>query len=201
MPDLSCDSLKNNLSNPARPYLWEILIAQPVVGSTQTYALRAQSTSQPERSIGAITIPYKASAGFVVPGKLSYPHDWDVTFVEGEDRYVLRNFYTWLNTIIDDRTNSGSAVSKIDIHLNMLNTDGSYALQTRLIGCWPRRMSDVALDYTNEDVMRFTVTFAYDRWEITDLANAGGIVSQVSIGINGAQNILNSVQNILNILH
>jgi hypothetical protein len=166
---MSVDSLRNNLTNPARAYLWEVVIPTPLAGETEDYLLRAQSTSLPERSFGEILIPYKQSAGIKFPGKLTYSHTWDLTFIENEDREVLTSFYEWCNQIIDDRLNTGSVTIKTDVYLHLLNTDGEVALRVRLMGCYPQRMSDAPLDYASEDPIRFTVTFSFDRWEFPDV--------------------------------
>jgi len=166
MAKMSADSLKNNITNPARSYLWEVIFPTPLKGNAETYLLRAQSTTMPERSFGSILIPYKQSAGIKYPGKLTYPHAWDITFVEGEDREMIQNFYDWCNEIINDRTNIGAVRIKTDLYLHLINTDGTVAKKINMMGCYPERMSDVNLDYASEEEMKFTITFSYDRWEI-----------------------------------
>lgn len=166
MAKMSADSLRNNITNPARSYLWEVLVPTPLQGDAETYLLRAQTTTMPERSFGEILIPYKQSAGIKFPGKLAYPHTWDITFIEGEDRKILQSFYDWCNDIIDDKTNTGSIIIKTDLYLHLLDTDGSVALKIKLTGCYPQRMSDVPLDYSAEDPIKFTITFSYDKWTI-----------------------------------
>lgn len=166
MAKMSVDSLRNNLTNPARAYLWEVIFPTPLKGDAETFLLRAQTTTFPERSFGSILIPYKQSAGIKYPGKLTYPHTWDLTFVEGEDRKILQSFYDWCNEVINDRTNTGSVVVKTDIYLHLLNTDGDVSMKVKLMGCYPERMSDVSLGYDTEAPMMFTITFSYDHWEL-----------------------------------
>ena len=67
---MGLDSLKSNLTNPARTYLWEVVIPVPIGnGDTDTYTVRAQTTEIPARSNGEITIPFKQTAGIKVAGK------------------------------------------------------------------------------------------------------------------------------------
>ena len=91
--EFSYDVLKNNLTNPQRTYLWEVLIPKPVGGgSSETFAVRAQSTEIPGASFATINIPYKQTAGVVFAGKLQYDHKWNATFIEGEDHIVYDAF-------------------------------------------------------------------------------------------------------------
>lgn len=166
MVEMNVDSLRNNITNPARAYLWEVIIPNPPEGSTETIMLRAQTTSMPERSFGSILIPFKQSAGVKFPGKVTYTHDWDVTFVEGEDREMLETFYNWMNNIVHDKFYTGSGDFKTDIYLHLINQDWTIAKKIKLVGCYPQRISDVNLPMEGEDAVMFTVTFSFDRWEL-----------------------------------
>ena len=165
MATMSQDSFAQNITNPARVYLFEVFIPGPPEGDTTTYLLRAQSASRPERSFGQIVIPFKQTPGVVYPGKDTVPHTWDVTFVEAEDRKLFTNFLNWMNRIINNRFGTGNPIFKIDIYLHELNTDGTVANKIKMMGAYPQRMGDVPLDYSREEQMMMPVTFAYDRWE------------------------------------
>ena len=168
MPQMSTDQLRNNLTNPQRTYLWDVLIPNPVGGGDpDTISLRARSKSIPEASFGQILIPYKQSAGVVYPGKLSFPHDWDCTFIEGEDHAMFDIIYDWRQSIINDRTNIGTTdvAVKSDIYLKLLKTDGEESMKIRLVGCFPRVCPSVPLSYDDESELQYPVTWSYDRWE------------------------------------
>jgi hypothetical protein len=165
MTTMSVDALKNNLTNPARVYLWEVLFPNPVAGDPETLLLRCQTTSMPGRSFGRIHIPFKQSGGIEFPGKLTYSHNWELTFQEGADREIFDAFYGWCQAVIHDKYNTGDLIIKRNILLHLIETDGSVSKKIRLIGCFPSEMRDVALDQNSEDAMKFTVVFGYDRWE------------------------------------
>lgn len=166
MTQMGVTNLKSNLTNPARVYLWEVLIPNPIGGGDyETLMLRAQSTSQPERSVGAINIPFKQSAGIVYPGKLTYPHTWDVTFVEGEDRAIFDAFYAWAQKIVHDKDNVSSGEIKTNLYLNLVDTKGDINKRIKLVGCYPQAIGAVTLDYGAEGQVALPVTFAYDSWE------------------------------------
>ena len=166
MVEMSVDSLRNNLGNPARTYLWEVIVPSPLEGSSETIMYRAQTTSIPERSFGEILVPFKQSAGIKFPGKIHYTQKWDITFVEGEDREMLVTFYDWMNDIIDDKFMIGRVDYKTDIYLHLLNTDRSVAKRIKLVGCYPERIADVQLGMEPEEKVMFTVTMSFDRWEL-----------------------------------
>ena len=168
MAEMSVDSLKANLTNPARTYLWEVLIPTvPGGGDADAVLLRAQSTNKPGKSVGAIHVPYKQSAGIQYHGKLSYTHTWDVTFIEGEDKKIFEAINAWMQKVVHDATNvgDGDAAIKSDIYLNLLTTTGEIYQSIKMIGCFPQEVGDVAMAYDDEATVMYPVTFAYDRWE------------------------------------
>lgn len=164
---MNVNSLSNNLLNPARIYLWEMIIPSPVGGDSETMLIRCQSTTMPGRSVGEILIPYKQTAGIKYPGKLAYTHTIDFTFIEGEDRDIFKGLYDWCNAIIGDKTgiSIGRTVIKTDIYINLLNTDGTTAMSIKLKGCYCQAVSDIPLSYNDEAPITFTGTFSYDSWE------------------------------------
>lgn len=168
MPQMGLDSLKANLSNPARVYLWDVIIPSPIGdGDTDTLMLRCQSTNIPGRSVGTIAVPYKQSAGIQFPGKLAYSHTWECVFIEGEDKKIHDAIYSWMQRIVHDRDNvsDGDIAIKSDIWLSLITTKGEEYMKIKLIGCYPEAVGDVAVAYDTDERINYTVTFRYDRWE------------------------------------
>lgn len=165
MAFMGVETLKNNLSNPARTYLWEVMIPNPIgTGDTDTLLIRAQSASIPGRSFGEILVPYKQSGGIKYPGKLTYDHTWEVSFIEGEDKKIFDAINSWNQQIIHDFDNIGED-QRTDIYLTLLTTKGTTFQKVKLIGCYPQAVGNVDMDYDAENPVRYTVTFSYDRWE------------------------------------
>ena len=168
MGNMGADSLANNLSNPARTYLWEVMFANPVGGGDKdVLTLRCQTTNLPGRSVGEILIPFKASPGIKVPGKLTMSHTWVSSFIEGADKKVFAALHAWQQIITHDRLNIGgpTIAIKTDIYLRLLDTKGAVYLKIRLVGCYVQAVDDVALAYTDEDTIKYSATFSYDFWE------------------------------------
>jgi len=164
MAEMSVNSLKNNLSNPARTYLWEVLFANPLGGDTETLLLRCRSTSIPGVSVGSILLPFKQTGGVKYPGKKIYSHTWACTFVEGEDREMWDAFYAWAQAIINDETGLGSFNIKTDVYLHLIDTDGTVSKKIKLVGAYIESQDDVALSYDDEKEINIAVTFSYDYW-------------------------------------
>jgi hypothetical protein len=168
-PEMSLDALKNNLTNPARPYLFEVIIPDPVGGTTELWQIRAQTASIPGKSFTEILIPFKQTAGVKFAGKEVYDHALPLTFIEGEDRATFDALYTWLQSIIHNRTGlgGGDTTIKKDIFLDLIDTDGTVSMRIKMMGCYPQDVGNVDLATADEggSGMTFTCTFSYDRWE------------------------------------
>lgn len=170
MPKMGADNLKASLSNPARVYLWEVIIPNVLGGGAdpEDLLVRCQSTNIPGRQQGQIVVPYKQTAGIVYPGKLAYGgHTWQSTFVEGEDKVIHDFVYNWQQIVVSDRDGVGNGDEnvKADILLSMVTTKGDEYMRIKLFGCYPQEIGDVALSYDTEAMIMYPVTFAFDRWE------------------------------------
>ena len=168
MANMSSDNLKNNLNNPARLYLWEVLFTNPIGGGdAESLELRCQTATLPGRSVGEILIPFKATAGIKVPGKLVMSHNWTATFVEGIDKAVFTALQAWSQTITNARTGVGGldTLIKSNIYLRLQDVEGNVFLKIKLVGCYLQAVDDVPLAFEAEGVIMFNATFSYDFWE------------------------------------
>ena len=164
MAEMSVNALKNNLTNPARDYLWEVIFASPLGGDTNTLLLRARSSIIPGRSVGNIHIPFKQTGGVEYPGKLTFSHNWTCTFVEGEDAKMWKAFYDWAQKIINTETGIGNFSIKTDIYLNLLNTDGSSRMKIKIVGAFIKEAADITFDYVSDKEINIATTWSYDYW-------------------------------------
>ena len=164
MADMSINSLKNSLTNPAREYLWEILFANPKGGDTETLMLRARSSVIPGRSVGVIAVPYKQNAPIQYPGKVAFSHSFPCTFIEGEDREMWNAFYDWAQSIINVETGIGTPNVKTDLYMNLLDTDGTTSLKIKVVGCFIKEQSDITVTYEGEKAIEISIVWSYDYW-------------------------------------
>lgn len=164
MSEMSSDSLKNNINNPARSYIFEVLMPNPLSGDPLTLLLRCRSTSIPGVSVGSIHIPYKQTGGIKIPGKKTFTHTWSCTFIEGEDRATWNTFYEMAQAIIDAETGLGAFGIKRDIYLHLQDQDDTISLRIKLVGAYIESQDDVALAHSEEGELNIAVTFSYDYW-------------------------------------
>ena len=177
---MGIDSIKANLTSPARTYNWEVLIP-PIVGiDTVSMLVRCDSTQIPSRTFDDIHIDYKQTAGFNVPGKPTYTHNWDCTFKEGEDAIIWDSIYAWQQAITHNRLGIGvgDPFIKADLLLSLLTTTGATYKQLYLIGAYPSAIGQVDLSMKGSGNIVYPVTFKFDYVE--DLRIEAGISINVS---------------------
>lgn len=163
------DFLKNNLTNPMRTFLWDVIIPTVIGGGdVESLQARARSASIPARSVGSILLPYKQTAGIKYPGKLTYDHTWAVTFVEGEDNKVHDAIYAWQQQVVHNQTgvSVGDDKLKTNLYFNLVSTKGENIRQIKLIGCYPEAVAAVEMSQDGDGLVNFNVTFSFDSWEV-----------------------------------
>lgn len=173
MSSLSIDNLKQNLSNPGLPFLFDLMISRIPGGGDadpETLMLRCQSSEMPGKHFGTIQVPYKQGPQLQFPGKLEYDHKFVCSFIEGEDGAIFQTFHEWMQSIIDDTTNAGGDVGqyKTEIYLSMVTrADNSTYRQFRLEGAYVTDIAKTAVSYADDSKsIVVTVTFQYDKWSL-----------------------------------
>jgi hypothetical protein len=188
---LAIDTLKSNLQNPARAYLWEMVIPTiPGSGNVDALRTRCETSSIPGHSNPNIHIPYKGTGGFEVPGRLTFPHAITLSFLEGEDGAIFQAIYNWRNLITGVTSGVGvpDMTLKADIYLKLITKADTDWMSIKLVGAYPNDRADVALNYGADEVIRIPVTFSYDFWvpESSTLgltANVGVRIGPFNAGI------------------
>jgi hypothetical protein len=170
MGQMGVDTLKNNLTNPARIYLWDFEIPAPKgSGSTDVWFIRAQTATIPGKSFEDIDINYKGTGGYRVPGRERFDHNYPVTVIEGEDRLAFTAINSWQNQI---RGTNGvgepDSALKTDAIITLNDNKESAWLRIKLVGIYPKEVGNVDLTYDNSGNVKFNVVFSYDRWEPMD---------------------------------
>jgi len=165
---MSADNLKNDISSPAKVYLWDVAFANVIGGGDRDHLeVRAQSTAIPGRSFGEILVPYMGSAGVKYPGKLVMTHIWPAVFIEGNDRATWDAVYPWMQAIQNARTGVGGNDPdiKADVYLRLIGQNKAVTSKIKLVGCYPQAVDEVPLAYEDESNIFYNVTFSYDYWE------------------------------------
>jgi hypothetical protein len=169
MGNMGVDNLKNHLTNAARVFLWDVLIPVPIGdGDSVTYQIRAQSSEIPARGNEVITIPYKATAGIRVAGKLNYGgNTWECTFIEGEDKKVFDAIFSWQQKIVDNVAGIGvgDPLYKTDVYITLQKVSGETFMKLKMKGAWIQNMGKTALQYGTDETIKYSVTFCFDSVE------------------------------------
>jgi hypothetical protein len=162
---LSAQSLKNNINDAARQYLWEMVIPNPIGGGdVDALRFRARTTVIPGASHGEIHLDYKSSQGINLPGRVRFPQKLACTFIESEDSAIWNAITEWRKKITDpiEGNCDGDVNIKSDIYLNLITQNDSEWLKLKVIGAYPSEIADATLDNDTDAVITFSVTFTYD---------------------------------------
>jgi hypothetical protein len=162
-------TLRTNLANPQRTYLWQIWFDKLIGGGNPDIKFRAQASMLPGRAFGDILVPYMQTAGIRYPGKMSMSHDWTIQFVEGEDGIVQKAFYAWHEAVIavdtGKRPELTDSAIKTDAYLQMLGVRGSPTQKYVLRGVYCKTLPEVQVAYEQDQTFMYSVTLSFDDWE------------------------------------
>lgn len=156
--------------------------------------------SNPGNSVGDIKVPFMVRASQIPAstlGTIQVPYygrkiklagdrvfaDWTVTVINDEDFLIRNAMEEWSNKIQTHRTNlrSFGAASpllyKTNAQVTQFSKTGIPIRTYTFDGIYPAEISPIDVDWNATDtIQEFTVTFAYDWWEVTGgiTGNGGG---------------------------
>lgn len=165
---MGVEKLRANLGNLARDYNFDVIFPAPKGGGdTESLMVRCQTASIPGIEIGEIVVPFKQTAGAKYPGKVKSFGAWKLNFIEGEDRKMFDEFYTWIKSIVDPKTGIGNPKTSIvtDPILSLITTEGEEYNKLVLRGAWISQLGEVTLDWASEKAIMIPVSISYDYWE------------------------------------
>jgi len=166
----------------ARTNLFQVEITNPVVSSGDNLLpFLCRAASIPESSINNIQLPYKGrTLNFA---GVRPPFDpWQVTVINDEDFMIRNALETWHNYINSLRGNLRRFPSpspqeyKSVAKVYQLGKLDEVIRVYQFFGIWPQQISSINLDYGDDNIQQFGVTFVYDWYEIVEgtTGNAGG---------------------------
>jgi hypothetical protein len=169
------------LPDVLRTWLWELSI--PNIGAivpgttSEGLTVRTRSAIIPGKSNEVIESFFMGTKQYF-PGK-SYPTGSFITSIEEtDDQYVMKVIHEWSNKIFDwnpdaEFAGSSSFAKKrsgmVDDGYLKLYKYGRRELTDRIVrfhNMWPQAISDVTLDYTSNDAVRYDVTWQYDYFTL-----------------------------------
>lgn len=171
------------LFDGARPALFQVTIQNPANSVADIkLPFMCEATALPSAEIGQVIVPYFGRQ-IKLAGDRTYA-DWTVTIINDEDFLIRNAMEEWsnkLNTFQGNIRAFGSAsplLYKSQAQVIQYSKTGTPIRTYQFNGIFPTAISDIPLAWaTQNEVERFTVTFAVDYWEVSGgiTGNAGGV--------------------------
>lgn len=165
----------------ARTNLFKVKITNPAVGGVDSdLAFRATSTDLPAWTVTPIQVFYHGRS-IKVAGNRQFA-DWTVNIINDEDFNLRNAFETWSNKINSVEGNvrtfgtSEQSLYKSIGEVTQMSQTGADLRTYRMNGIFPIDVGQIAVDWSNDNVQYFPVTFSLDYFTIETSAtgNAGG---------------------------
>jgi len=172
MAILGIDNFKSKLvDGGARANLFECQIqSPPILGGGEidfeTTAFMIRAASLPGSTLGSIEVPFRGRK-LKIAGDRSYA-SWTIT-VLNDTRMPVRNFFeAWIAAVSANALNIGATNPSdymADMLVHQLHRDGSITKSYKLVGAWPKVISQIDLSAeTTDQVQTFTVELEYQYW-------------------------------------
>jgi hypothetical protein len=174
MPQFNIDSFRSQFSGGARSYLFYFKPIFPAAVGTDTEMATylVKSTNLPETSTDEIALAWQGF-DYKIAGKYTYS-DLTVNFNCDANAKIQSLFHNWASLIHDPTTNAyGNPVDyMVDQQLELLDLNGQPLMKYKLYGAWLKNIGQATLDYTDNNVITFDVTFTY-VYHVTSNAKYG----------------------------
>jgi len=151
----------NDSSDYQRSYLFRAIFT----GATDLITYLVSSTATPVETTGILPVDWMNSQ-IKVGGRTTYS-EWNVTCRDTINGDAYDYFTKWRKKVYD-RSAGTSLVPgqyKESVSLELVNNVGGQTKQYTLIGAFPTVIGESSLEYSNENILTFQVTFAYDLFE------------------------------------
>jgi hypothetical protein len=167
---------KSNFGSGARSYLFEWEPALPD-GLTAAYTLAnmkylVRATNFPGDNVEEIIVNWQGS-DLKLPGK-RVMGDWTITLNVDKAADIRRTFNNWMKAIHDPETGKYGRYDETlknytaNQKLGMLGYDGTVIRVIHLTDAWVKAVGTIELDYANQDIAQFDVTFGYMHHTISN---------------------------------
>lgn len=165
----------------ARTDLFQVVITNPTIsGVDNVLPFRCRATQLPDNDINVMSLWY-----FGRPVRVAGNHQygqWNVEIFDDEDWVVRNSLETWCNMINGPESNirklSGSDMSfyKSTAQVTHFSQVGQPLRVYQMEGIFPARVANIPLDWQQDNIAHFGVTFALDYSFVvsTQTGNAGG---------------------------
>ena len=138
-----------------------------VGGETADLAFLCTSTSIPGQNLGTIAVPFRGRVLQIAGDRTFNP--FSITVLNDTDFKIYRAMERWMNGINNMTDNEGltnPSDYQVDAFIDHLDRNGNTLKSYTLRGAFPTNISEIALDYGNNNAVEtFDVTFRYQYFE------------------------------------
>ncbi len=166
----------------ARKSKFEVTITNPANGVADSIVpFMVSAASIPPVNTESIPVPYMGRE-IKLNGKRTY-EDWNVTVFNDEDFLVRNALEQWANDINSPQGNlmrfgsSSPSEYKSDAQVTQFSKTGEILRVYTFVGLFPTSVGEIELNWEDEGIQTFQVTFAYDYFYVNQGVTglAGGI--------------------------
>ena len=167
------DDFKANLiGGGARANQFRVTITPPsgiAIGlDVRRASFLVRASNLPAQTLAEIAIPFRGRQIYIA-GDREFTDPWSVTFLNVTDFMIRNAMERWSNGINDLADGTGVIAPsdyQTDLLVEQLDRSGDTLKKYTFRGSYPQDMSPIDLNYgTNDEIERFTVTFAYQYYE------------------------------------
>lgn len=166
----------------ARNSLFSVQITNPVNGIADIKVpFMVRATTIPEATLGVIEVPYFGRK-IRLAGDRTYG-TWTVQVLNDEDFLIRNALEEWSNKIqtFEGNTRDFGSASPLQYKqtatVTQYSKTGTPIREYKFNGIFPTTISSIDLDWNSTDTIEeFSVTFAYDWWDVSGVTgDAGGV--------------------------
>ena len=153
----------------ARPSLFKIGITDSsgTYSLTSTENILVKAGAIPAANIAPLAMNY-AGRAYKMSGFRTYDN-WSTTILNDEDFSIRNKIMNWMYRLSGDADGGrypayGMTNTPGEGTITQVGVDGLDKQSWKFYNMWPTELSEIALDWSNDAVEEYTVTWAYDFW-------------------------------------
>ena len=186
MSNFTIEGRMKSVPDVQRTWMWNLKIPlirlmAPTASFTSNLMndliVRCKTISIPQRQNSPVMCEFLGMKQWF-PGRPDIGGTITAMFEETEDQVITKCFYEWQERIFkvnpmsirfgaDIGIGDGSRKHNLstNLYLSMYKYSGDNLNRNIVfVNAWPQQVSEVSLDYTSSDSVKYTVTFQYDYW-------------------------------------
>lgn len=156
----------------AKSALFQVQILNPINGIADVKVpFMVQAANLPESTLGTIEVPYFGRKLKMAGDRTFNP--WTVTVINDEDFLIRNAMEGWMNAINSHtgnlRLTGGASPSlyKTQAQITQYAKTGEELRIYQFNGLYPSDIAAISMDWNNEGIETFDVTFQYDWWTVS----------------------------------